>query len=189
MKEQETESTTSAQAENVQDPITDAPIQDPGHELDPADHQPQAELEAALAEQKDKYLRLFAEFENFRKRTARERIELIETASHDLMVRLLPILDDFDRAFKAMEPEKETHQALFNGVELIKNKLNDTLRAKGLVVMEPSTGQPFDVETMEAITRIPAPDDTMKGKVIDEVERGYKLGNKIIRYAKVVVGE
>jgi molecular chaperone GrpE len=88
-----------------------------------------------------------------------------------------------------MEAEKEAHPALFDGVALIKNKLNDTLRAKGLLAMEPSTGQVFDVETMEAITRIPAPEEGLKGKVIDEVERGYKLGNKIIRYARVVVGE
>jgi molecular chaperone GrpE len=189
MKEQETETNPSAHADQAQEHTPETPIQDPSHELDPADHQPTAELEVALAEQKDKYLRLFAEFENFRKRTARERIELIETASQDLMVRLLPILDDFERAFKAMEAEKEAHPALFDGVALIKNKLNDTLRAKGLLAMEPSTGQVFDVETMEAITRIPAPEEGLKGKVIDEVERGYKLGNKIIRYARVVVGE
>ena len=161
----------------------------PDHELPETDHSPEAELEEALAEQKDKYLRLFAEFENFRKRTARERLELIETASQDLMTRLLPVLDDFDRAMKSLDAVKEEYASAVNGVELIKNKLFDTLKAKGLSPMESTVGKPFDVETMEAITNIPAPDESLKGKVVDEIERGYQLGSRIIRYAKVVVGE
>lgn len=143
-----------------------------------------AELEAQLKDIKDQNLRLYAEFENFRKRTAKERLELFSSANQELMSALLPVLDDFHRALKADENPIENE-----GVKLIIQKLENTLTGKGLKPMENTTGKEFDVETMEAITRIPAPDDSMKGKIIDEVEKGYYLGNKILRYAKVVVGE
>lgn len=137
-----------------------------------------------ISELKDQNLRLYAEFENFRKRTARERVELFGTANQELMGALLPILDDFKRAIKAQEDAGARE-----GMELIFNKFQNILKNKGLKPMEDTTGSDFDVDTMEAITRIPAPEDKLKGKVIDEVEQGFYLGNKILRYAKVVVGE
>lgn len=137
-----------------------------------------------IKELKDQNLRLYAEFENFRKRTARERVELFGTANQELMGALLPIVDDFKRAIKAQE-DKQARE----GMELIYNKFQNILKNKGLKPMEDTTGSEFDVDTMEAITRIPAPEDKLKGKVIDEVEQGFYLGNKILRYAKVVVGE
>jgi molecular chaperone GrpE len=144
---------------------------------------PTAKLEEELAALKDKNLRLFAEFENHRKRTAKERLELFSTANQELMVSLLPVLDDFERALKNLNSDAA------EGVQLIYNKFENTLKGKGLVAMEDTTGKDFDVESMEAITRIPAPDEKLKGKVVDQIEKGYLLGTKIIRYAKVVVGE
>ncbi len=132
---------------------------------------------------KDQHLRLYAEFENHRKRTAKERLELFGTANQELMGAMLPIMDDFERALKNLQGEAA------DGVRLIYNKFESTLKNKGLKPMDDTTGEPFDVETMEAITRIPAPNKKMKGKVVDQLEKGYRLGNKIIRYAKVVVGE
>ena len=146
------------------------------------------ELEKQLSDQKDKNLRLFADFENLRKRTAKERIELYSTANQELMTALLPVVDDFSRAMKnlkALDAKKE----VMEGVELIQTKFEKTLEAKGLKVMDVTTGKEFDVDVMEAITKIPAPTPEMGGKVIDELERGYKLGEKILRYSKVVVGE
>ncbi len=141
-------------------------------------------LQQELGELKDQNLRLYAEFENFRKRTAKERVELFSTANQELMDALLPILDDFNRAAKANDEGK-----LDEGTQLIYNKLFNTLKNKGLKPMDSAVGDDFDVDKMEAITRIPAPDDKLKGKVIDIIEPGYTLGNKILRYAKVVVGE
>lgn len=143
-----------------------------------------SELEDEVKDLKDQNLRLYAEFENFRKRTARERLELFSTANQELMGALLPILDDFQRALKAEDNPVENE-----GIKLIIQKLEKILETKGLKPMEDTTGKEFDVETMEAVTRIPAPEENLKGKIIDEVEKGYYLGNKILRYAKVVVGE
>ena len=148
---------------------------------------PMEELEAEIKKEKDRYLRLFAEFENYKKRTGRERIELFKTASQDVMVSLLPVLDDFDRALK--EIEKTDDDDLFKGVELISNKLRETLRSKGLGIVETKQGDVFDAEIHEAVTQIPAPDKKMKGKVIDVLEKGYTLGEKVIRYPKVVIGQ
>lgn len=135
----------------------------------------------------DKYLRLYAEFDNFRKRTAIERLELFKTANQEVLVALLPVLDDFERALKSMQTATEIN-AVKEGVELVNNKLQSILNHKGLKAME-SVGKPFDSDYHEAITKIPAPNAEMKDKVIDEVEKGYFLGDKVIRFAKVVVGE
>jgi len=134
---------------------------------------------------KDQNLRLYAEFENFRRRNARERLDLMATANEKVLKSVLPIVDDFERALKniaADSPERV-------GMELIYTKLMNTLKAEGLKEMESTVGQVFDVETMEAITNIPAPSPDMAGKVVDQIEKGYHLGSKIIRYAKVVVAD
>ena len=145
----------------------------------------QTQLEAQLAEAKDKYLRLYAEFENFRRRTAKEKIETIQNASEGLIKELIPVIDDFERANKSFESVTEI-EPLKEGISLIFNKLQKTLATKGLKPME-SKDQDFDVELHECITQFAAGDDK-KGKVIDEVEKGYFLNDKVIRYAKVVVG-
>ena len=136
----------------------------------------------------DKFLRLFAEFENYKKRTSKERIELFKTAGQELMTSLLPIIDDFERALTHIEEDKEAEE-LRKGVLLIYQKLYNTLELKGLSKIETKSGDVFDAEFHEAITQIPAPSDDLKGKVIDCVEKGYKLGDKIIRYPKVVIGQ
>lgn len=147
---------------------------------------PLEELQQEVEKEKDRYLRLFAEFENYKKRTGKERLDLFKTASQDVMVSLLPVLDDFDRALK--EIEKSDDDTLFKGVELISNKLKETLRQKGLEVVKTDIGDSFDADIHEAITQIPAPSEDMKGKIIDVIEKGYALGEKIIRYPKVVIG-
>jgi molecular chaperone GrpE len=144
--------------------------------------------EELLQAEKDKFLRLFAEFENYKKRTTRERIELFKTAGQEVMTSLLPVVDDFERALSHIEENKETEE-LRKGVLLIYQKLYNTLEQKGLSKVETSAGDTFDAEIHEAITQIPAPSKDLKGKVIDCVEKGYKLGDKIIRYPKVVIGQ
>lgn len=134
----------------------------------------------------DKYLRLFAEFDNFKRRTQKERVELLQTAGKDVVISLLPVLDDFDRANKAMENASDV-AAVREGVQLVHSKLKSILAQKGLKEME-SINTPFDTDNHEAITKIPAPNEEMKGKVIDELEKGYTLNDKVIRFAKVVVG-
>ena len=146
----------------------------------------QEQLEEQLANEKDKFLRLFAEFENFRKRTARERIELFTTANEDVMKSVLPVLDDFDRAIAQMETLGESEH--LTGFNLISTKLRDNLSAKGLSLVEINKGDTFDADIAEAITQIPAGEE-FKGKVFDVVEKGYKLGDKIIRFPKVVIGQ
>ena len=143
-------------------------------------------LQDELAHEKDRYLRLFAEFENYKKRTSRERIEMFKTAGEDVVLSLLPVLDDFERALKEIDKIEDNH---FKGVGLINNKLRETLRSKGLEMMEVKQGDTFDSEAHEAITQIPAPEKKLKGKIIDVVEKGYTLGEKIIRYPKVVIGQ
>lgn len=145
------------------------------------------QLQQELDAKDDKYLRLFAEFENYKRRTSKERIELFKTASQDVMQSLLPVLDDFDRAMQ--EVKKSSDQSLVEGLELISNKLRETLNNKGLEVMSVKAGDVFDSELHEAITQIAAPSDDMKGKIVDVVEKGYTLGDKIIRYPKVVTGK
>ena len=143
------------------------------------------QLSQDLASEKDKFLRLFAEFENFKRRTAKERIELFKTANQDVLQSMLPILDDFDRALT--EIKKTDDNVLIQGVELIQEKLKSTLVSKGLSEVEVKAGDAFDADFAEAITQIPAPD--LKGKVVDVIEKGYKLGDKIIRFPKVVIGQ
>ncbi|SDS00608.1 molecular chaperone GrpE [Polaribacter sp. KT25b] len=144
--------------------------------------------EELVQAEKDKFLRLFAEFENYKKRTSRERIELFKTAGQELMTSLLPIVDDFERALAHIEDDKEAEE-LRKGVLLIYQKFYNTLEQKGLSKVETKEGDVFDAEIHEAITQIPAPSPDLKGKVIDCVENGYKLGDKIIRYPKVVIGQ
>ena len=147
---------------------------------------PEEALSEELEKEKDKFLRLFAEFENFKKRTSKERIEMFKTAGQEVIIALLPVLDDFDRALN--ELSKSEDKEMFKGVELINNKLKETLKGKGLEQFEVKAGDVFDAEVHDAITQIPAPNKKMKGKIIDVVEKGFKLGDKIIRHPKVVVG-
>ena len=144
-------------------------------------------LEDQLKEEKDKFLRLFAEFENYKRRTAKERIELFSTASEEVMISLLPILDDFDRA--SVEIEKDLENETLKGVLLIKNKFFDSLKSKGLSLVDVKKGDEFNADDHEAVTQIPAPSKDMVGKIIDVIEKGYKLGEKVIRYPKVVIGK
>ncbi len=142
-------------------------------------------LKKQIAELNDKYLRLYSEFDNFRKRTMKEKSELIKTASEDVLKSVLPVIDDFERAIKANENVEEA-APIKEGITLIYNKLKNSTQLKGLTSFD-SIGQDFNADTMEAITHIPATEENQKGKVVDEIEKGYKLGDKVIRYAKVVV--
>ncbi|WP_310296843.1 nucleotide exchange factor GrpE [Flavobacterium aquidurense] len=144
------------------------------------------QLAQDLAKEKDKFLRLFAEFENYKKRTSKERIDLFKTANQEVLLAMLPVLDDFDRA--TLEINKSEDENLKKGVELIHEKLKSTLVAKGLEQVEVRAGDAFNADFAEAITQIPAPSDKLKGKIVDVIEKGYKLGDKIIRFPKVVIG-
>lgn len=146
----------------------------------------QVDYDAKIAELNDKYLRLYSEFDNYRKRTIKEKSDIIRSAGEDVFKAIIPSIDDFERAIKANEKVTEV-EPIKEGMILIYNKLKSSCTGKGLEAME-SIGKPFDADVMEAITHIPAPTDDMKGKVVDEVEKGYKLGDKVIRFAKVVVG-
>lgn len=156
------------------------------HLNDPVEDSRLEALEAELNESKDKYLRLAAEFDNFRKRTAKERLELFQTAGKDIMIDLLDVLDDVDRATKEFEQVEDS--PLKQGVGLVFNKFRNVLQSKGLKQME-AIGTEFDPELHDAITEIPAPEEKLIGKVIDEINKGYYLNDKIIRHAKVVVGK
>jgi molecular chaperone GrpE len=146
-----------------------------------------AELKAKVDELNDRYLRLYSEFDNFRKRTAKEKVELIQAGGEDVVKSILPILDDFERAIKS-NSETADIKAVNDGVSLIFNKLKATLNQKGLEEMK-SIGEPFNSDIHEAITSAPAPSEDLKGKVIDELEKGYTLKGKIIRFAKVITGQ
>lgn len=163
-------------------------VQDEAQQQESKDERSEQEVLAEeLAREKDKFLRLFAEFENYKKRTSKERVELFKTAGQDIIVAMLPVLDDFDRALA--ELGKSNDEGVLKGVELIHNKFRSTLNNKGLAQVEVNPGDAFDAEVHEAITQIPAPSDDLKGKIIDVVEKGYKLGDRIIRHPKVVVGQ
>lgn len=153
----------------------------------PAELSAEEKLQEDLSKEKDKFLRLFAEFENFKKRTAKERIDLYKTANQDVLQAMLPVLDDFDRALA--EIAKSEDEILSKGVELIHEKLKSTLVSKGLELVEVKAGDNFDADYAEAITVIPAPAPELKGKIVDVIEKGYKLGDKIIRFPKVVLGQ
>lgn len=143
-------------------------------------------LEKAVASEQDKFLRLFAEFENYKKRTSKERMDLFKTANQEVIIAMLPVVDDFERAMKELSKEQDSE--LYKGVSLIQNKFIGVLKNKGLEEVVVSAGDTFDSEMHDAITQIPAPDKKMKGKVIDVIEKGFQLGDKIIRHPKVVVG-
>ena len=144
------------------------------------------QLTQDLANEKDKHLRLFAEFENYKRRTSKERIDLFKTANQEVLLAILPVLDDFDRAI--IEIKKSDDEVLLKGVELIHDKLKSTLFSKGLEEVTLKAGDLFDADFAEAITQIPAPSPNLKGKIVDVLEKGYKLGDKIIRFPKVVIG-
>ena len=161
---------------------------DKEEKMDPVEKQTdEINLEDQIKLEKDKFLRLFAEFENYKRRTAKERIELFSTASEEVMISLLPVLDDFDRA--SIEIEKDKDNEILKGIVLIKNKLYDSLKSKGLSLIEINKGDEFNADHHEAVTQIDSPDKNMKGKIIDIIEKGYKLGEKVIRYPKVVIGK
>ena len=161
---------------------------DKEEKMDPVEKQTdEINLEDQIKLEKDKFLRLFAEFENYKRRTAKERIELFSTASEEVMISLLPVLDDFDRA--SIEIEKDKDNEILKGIVLIKNKLYDSLKSKGLSLIEINKGDEFNADHHEAVTQIDSPDKNMKGKIIDIIEKGYKLGEKVIRYPKVVLGK
>ena len=152
-----------------------------------AAHPEATRAETELEALKDKYLRLAAEFENYKRRTSKERMELFKTANQELMTALLPVLDDFERARNATR-DTDDADAVRDAIDIIQTKLNKTLQQKGLTAME-AKGGAFDAELHEAITQIPAPSDDLKGKIVDEIEKGYYLGDKVIRHAKVVLGQ
>ena len=173
--------TVENEATNESNPFTEAAAEETPvlSELDT--------LKLELVDQKDKYLRLMAEFENFRRRTAKERIELIQTASKEVIVSFLDVLDDCDRAEKQLNSADDIALQK-EGIQLVFNKVRSTLNAKGVVAME-SINETFDVDKHEAITEVPVPNEKMKGKIVDEISKGYLLNDKIIRFAKVVVGK
>jgi molecular chaperone GrpE len=145
-------------------------------------------LKAENVELKDKYLRLYSEFENYRRRTAKEKLELVGTANEDLMIELLPVIDDFERALKASENDKGNGKSFEEGIQLIYNKLKNVTEKKGLKIMNTEVGDEFNSEIHDAITQIPAPDKKLKGKIVDTIEKGYYLNDKVIRFAKIVIG-
>ena len=144
------------------------------------------QLTQDLENERDKHLRLFAEFENYKRRTSKERIDLFKTANQEVLLAILPVLDDFDRAI--IEIKKSEDEVLLKGVELIHDKLKSTLFSKGLEEVTLKTGDLFNADFAEAITQIPAPSPNLKGKIVDVLEKGYRLGDKIIRFPKVVIG-
>lgn len=164
----------------------------PGEQVTGGGEQPDGELppEEKLKQEintlNDKYLRLFAEFDNFKRRSARERIDLVGTASKSVILSLLPILDDFDRAQKSMESAEDV-QAVKEGIDLIIAKFRNILSQQGVKEMQ-SVGEPFNADLHEAVTSVPAPSEELKGKVVDQLEKGYYLNDKVIRFAKVLVG-
>ncbi len=172
------------QSEDVKDQVEEL-LDTPIEETEVVDEK--EALQAEIEKEKDKFLRLFAEFENYKKRTSKERIELFKTAGQDLIQALLPVLDDFDRALKEIEKSKD--KELSQGVTLIHNKLKETLKVKGLEEVSVAPGDSFNADDHEAITQIPAPSEDLKGKIVDVIEKGYSLGDKVIRFPKVVTGQ
>lgn len=174
----------NAQADDEQVLSGQAEGQKTGGEQAPVSEQP--DMETELAKHKDAYLRLYAEFDNYKKRSARERVEWIKMASSEVLESLLPVLDDFERGIA--EANKHSKEEDVKGFELIYSKLMGVLKQKGLSQMEVNKGDDFDVDMHDAIARIPSEDEKLKGKIVDVTQKGYKLGDRVIRYAKVVVG-
>jgi molecular chaperone GrpE len=174
-------------AEEGMEVNTNSNVSDISQHPDPETETGIEKIKLELLEQKDKYIRLFAEFDNYKRRSAKERLEQMQTAGKEVIVSILDVLDDCDRAEKQMNSSKDI-ATMKEGVQLVFNKLRNTMHSKGLKAME-SIHTEFDVEKHEAITEIPAPTDELKDKVIDEVQKGYYLNDKIIRFAKVVVGK
>lgn len=186
-QEQVNQQTTSTES-NVTDSNTQAPQGDAQQtEASQANEDKVAELTNQLEEMKDKYLRLTAEFDNYRKRTLKEKAELIKFASEEVLKDLLPVIDDLDRALKAIETANDIN-AVKEGISLIVNKFNDFLKAKGVKEID-AIGKELDTDLHEAITKIPVQDDAQKGKIVDVIQKGYMLHEKVMRFSKVVVGE
>ena len=184
-KEQNTDEATPE--EEVKSEVAEEEQADIEEEEEVDDRTPEEKLKEEVAEAKDKYLRLFSEFENFRRRTAREKLDLIKTASEELVVALIPVVDDFERALQNMSDDADT-KTVREGVDLVYQKFTKTLNQKGVEKIATEKGDDFNDEVHEAITQIPAPEDKLKGKIVDVIEPGYKLGDKVIRFAKVVTG-
>jgi molecular chaperone GrpE len=176
--EQEIENTDNQQSEDTTEETTETVIELSKEE----------ELEIQVKEANDKYLRLYSEFDNFRKRTQKEKIELYKTAGEGIISAILPVLDDLERAEKANH-ESEDAQSIKDGIKLIQDKINNILKTKGLEAVSSPIGEDFNVEFHEAITQISAPSEKEKGKVLDVVEKGYELNGKVIRFSKVVIGK
>ncbi|MBZ9630746.1 nucleotide exchange factor GrpE [Salegentibacter sp. LM13S] len=190
IKEEQQDQPVKDQVEDILDEAIDEvekEKEESGNEDNGFELTEEEKLKEDLQKEKDKFLRLFAEFENYKRRTSKERLELFKTANQEVMAAMLPVLDDFDRALN--EIRKSGDENLVHGVELIHNKFKETLTSKGLEAMNVKEGDTFDSEIHEAITQIPAPKDKLKGKIVDVVERGYKLGERIIRFPKVVTGK
>lgn len=187
IKVTEDDQSLSEATQGFEDINSDSDIPGNTHLTNPEEDNAVEKIQAELDEQKDKYIRLFAEFDNYKRRSAKERIELIQTAGKEVITSLLDVLDDSERAEKQLQTSSDLEQ-IKKGIELVFGKLRSILHAKGLKAME-SINTNFDVEKHEAITEIPAPTADLKDKVVDEVQKGYYLNDKIIRFAKVVVGK
>ena len=191
-EQEEYQNDTSAEeqaAENIQSEDTEDTSS--GEDLstdEPAEEEDElTRLQNEVGAAKDKYLRLFAEFENFRRRTAKERLELITTASEGVIGDLLPVVDDFERSLQIFK-ENEAVAPMYEGIQLVHGKLIKVLEQKGLKAMDVAVGSDFDSEYHEAVVQTPAPSEDLKGKVVDVIDKGYFLGDKVLRYAKVVIG-
>lgn len=184
-KEQQEQDIHQSAENQVLEDISEKDSANPKEEEKPENQE--GKLVAEVSELKEKYLRLYSDFENYRKRTSKERIDLIKTASEDVLKDLIPVVDDFERANKASENESDPSK-IREGNQLIFHKLVRVLESKGLKSMDDLIGKPFDADKQEAITQIPAPNEELKGAVIDVVEKGYILGEKVVRFAKVVTG-
>ena len=178
LKEEETETVAEEKVEN----------KEVEQEEEVTEEDEMAKLQDEMAESKDKYLRLYSEYDNFRRRTSKEKLDLMQTANEDLMSALIPIIDDFERADKAYDKKESDVKSMKEGMDLIYNKFKKILEHKGLTAMEGKVGMAFDPDFHEAITQIPAPSKKLKGKVVDVIEKGYMLKEKVVRYAKVVTG-
>ena len=186
MNEEIKNDTPEASTENTEQQQEQQPNTEAQPQADNIAEPAATDWEAKYNEANDKYLRLYSEFDNYRRRSARERIDLVATAGADTLKNILPVIDDFDRALKNMETAADV-LAVCEGVELIYSKLKNTLQGKGLEEMK-AVGEPFDADIHEAITQIPVTNEEMKGRVVEELEKGYYLHGKVIRYAKVIVG-